>query len=423
MAYRVTTLKMTSGERLPILRDGNGLPMFKPTVYALTELRARNLASNTLNQALRSIMVLHLFLSERGIALEYRMAEGKLLSLAELEALTRLSRLPLEQAVHLSDTVSLTARPKVVSLEAVRMRSQQHSPPEISSDVAGTRMRAIRDYVVWLARVHLSQHGLEQATERGLRDASESLVKAINARIPQKSRGNLTGAPEGLSEEVVAELLRLIDPHLDDNPWRFEHARYRNELIILWLLFLGPRRGEVLGVRVGDINFQKGTVTIHRRADDPEDPRADQPQTKTNPREIPVMPQLLLLTQAYVLNHRRKLPEARKHEFLFVASRTGMPMSISAANKLFSVLRARCPSLPDSVRAHVLRYTWNERFSQEMDKQKMAPEEEKRIRCYLMGWSNTSKMAAIYLRRHIRRRAKEVSLEMQNKLFFERNTK
>jgi len=423
MSYRVATLKMASGERLPVLLDNAGQPLFKPTIYSLTELRARNLASNTINQALRSIMVLHLFLDGVGIELDVRMREGKLLSLAEIEALTRLCRLHINQAIQEHEPASPVSSPKVVSMEAVRMRSQQQAVPEINSDVAGTRMRYIRDYLAWLARVQLSLHGLEQATERRLRGEVESLVKAINARIPGKSRGNLTDAPEGLPEEAVAELLRVIDPHSDDNPWSHEHTRYRNELIILWMIFLGPRRGEVLGVRVGDINFQKGTVTIHRSADDPEDPRTNSPETKTKSREIPVKQQLLQKTHAYILTHRRIFPEARKHEFLFVASRTGMPMSISAANKLFAVLRARCPSLPDSVRAHVLRHTWNDLFSRKMDEQKVLPETEKKIRAYLMGWSDTSNTAATYTRRHIRNKAMEVSLEIQNKLVREKETK
>ena len=37
--YRVKIILLTSGERLPILLDRNGMPMFTPTVFALTEVK------------------------------------------------------------------------------------------------------------------------------------------------------------------------------------------------------------------------------------------------------------------------------------------------------------------------------------------------------------------------------------------------
>lgn len=45
--YRVKTIVTSSGERLPILLGYDGLPIFEPTVFSLTEIRSRNRASNT----------------------------------------------------------------------------------------------------------------------------------------------------------------------------------------------------------------------------------------------------------------------------------------------------------------------------------------------------------------------------------------
>ena len=45
--YRIETVLMTSGERLPMLIRPDGQPHFEATVFSLQELRARNLASNT----------------------------------------------------------------------------------------------------------------------------------------------------------------------------------------------------------------------------------------------------------------------------------------------------------------------------------------------------------------------------------------
>ncbi|WP_461583351.1 hypothetical protein [Tepidiphilus sp. HLB4] len=91
-------------------------------------------------------------------------------------------------------------------------------------------------------------------------------------------------------------------------------------------------------------------------------------------------------------------------------------MTLSAVGKLFKELRERCPSLPKELSAHVLRHTWNDVFSREMERKGVAPENERQIRSYLMGWSPTSDTAAVYTRRYVRNKAKEISLGLQEKL-------
>ena len=84
--YTVRTVVLDSGERLPMLcaRTG-GLPLFEPTLYALTELRAKNRSTSTIQQALRSVMVLCLVLDRLGVDLDVRLSEGRLLELGEVE--------------------------------------------------------------------------------------------------------------------------------------------------------------------------------------------------------------------------------------------------------------------------------------------------------------------------------------------------
>ncbi len=414
--YRVKTILLTSGERLPILLDRNGMPMFAPTVFALTEVRGRNLAANTISIVLRSVMALHLFLDSRGIDLDERLACGELLSLSEVEDLSRLCRRPLVELAALSGSSEETAL-NVVSLERVRMmRGQKVLTPEIDPDVAASRLRYIRMYLEWVTKERLSRQGLAAPVASRLSITARSVADAIDARIPHKSGRNALDQREGVSEDVVADLLRVVDPLSPDNPWQDQHTRFRNALLIHWLLYLGLRIGEVLGVRVSDIVSYRKEVTIHRRADDSDDPRRYQPQTKTRARVLPVSDTLLAETQAYILNHRSTLMGAKKHAFLFVASRTGKPMTLAALGKLFKELRERCPSLPEGLSGHILRHTWNDAFSKKMDEAGVTPENERQARSYLMGWSPTSDTAAIYTRRYVRNKAKEVSLALQNQL-------
>lgn len=389
--------------------------MFAPTVFALTEVRGRNLAANTIGAVLRSVMAFHLFLDARGIDFDGRLACGELLSLGEVEDLARLCRRSLSELAALSKSSQNTAS-NVGSLEKVRMKAQMASVVDVDPDVAATRLRYIRMYLHWLATERLSRHGLSTSVASRLGDTAKFVAEAIDSRIPHGAGRNALGQREGVSDETVAELLRVVDPHSPDNPWRDQHTRYRNALLIHWLLFLGLRIGEALGVRVSDIVVYRKEVTIHRRADDPDDPRRYQPQTKTRARVLPVSGTLLAETQTYILNHRSALPWAKKHSFLFAASRTGQPMTLAAVGKLFKELRERCPSLPEGLSGHVLRHTWNDAFSKKMDEAGVTPENERQARSYLMGWSPTSDTAAVYTRRYVRNKAKEVSLGLQDQL-------
>ncbi|MGU2193242.1 integrase [Pseudomonas aeruginosa] len=413
--YRVKNITLASGERLPVLLDLDGVPMFAPMVFVLAEVRGKNRAANTIAIVLRSVMVFLLFLHLRRIDFESRLIAGEFLSLAEVEDLARFCRLPLTQLVALSEERE-GSPPKVLTIEKVRMGPQKALLAEVAPEVAANRLRYIRMYLQWLAEEALGRHVLAPLSAARLGDLSRRVAEAIDSRIPHRSGGNTLSQREGLSEESVAELLRIIDPKSPDNPWRDQHTRYRNALLIQWLLNLGLRVGEALGVRASDIVAYRKEVTIHRRADDPDDPRRYQPQTKTRARILPLGEALLSETQAYILSYRSTLPYSKKHPYLFVASRTGQPMSQSAIGRLFKDLCEKSPSLLQGLSAHLLRHTWNDAFSKKMDEKGVTPEHERQARSYLMGWSPTSDTAATYTRRYVRNKAKEISLELQGQL-------
>lgn len=401
-----------------MLIGSDGSPVWGPMVFALTELRARNRAASTIENTLRALMILLAFLEQRGIDLDQRISCGRIFGLDEIEDLVRICRLPVEDVGDMgSDGQISEMRRSAVSLERYRSRRIVQDHKEIVPAYSATRLRCIRDYLKWSAVNRMSRLDGNSEMRLAIDAATRFLVEGIDARLPPaESRGVLSGR-EGLEPEVVSELLRVIQADSSDNPWCDEHSRHRNELIVLWLYYLGLRRGELLGIRVSDIDFRKGTVVIARRADDKNDPRRRQPNAKTRAREIPLGSDLLERTSNYVMTSRAKLPGAKKHGFLFVTSDTGRPISIPAFSKIFVVLRAKCKNLPRNLFAHLLRHTWNDRFSEEMDRRGVAEETEKKTRSYLMGWSETSGSAANYTRRHVRKKAEQASLSMQEQIF------
>ena len=414
--YAVQTIRLVSGERLPVLLDqAVGEPLFEPTVYAISELRSANQASNSIEAALRAVMVLHVFLELRHIDLTQRLREGEVLGLGEIDELVRLCRRPMKQLHALLDVQEdHAANPtQVTSLEKHRMKQDA---TENGKDVtsAGSRVRYIRDYLRWRVNNHLSQHGMDQASRLVLTSAGTRATEAFNARIPSPGARNTVGGREGLSQDAIDRLLKIIDPESPANPWHRKFCKIRNQLAIHWLYELGIRRGELMGLEITAINFGNNTVAIVRNADSARDPRHRQPLTKTLDRILPISERLARMTSDYILHVRKEKKAGLSHGFLFVSSGTGAPLTLIGLNKIFEVLRKKCPELPDELTPHVLRHTNNDEFSRKMDEKKIPEQQEEKLRSYLMGWKPTSKTAGTYTKRHVRKQASAVSLEIQS---------
>jgi integrase len=416
--FAVRMVVLPSGERLPMLLcQATGLPLFAPTVWSLTELRARNRSTATIQQALRGVMVLCLVLDRLGVDLDARLREGRLLEVGEVDDIARHCGAWTEDLVVGPEEMydpSPLRRKRVARLERARTApSQRVTAASVDPNTAAIRMRYIRDYLKWRTTVSLLEMGPTHELYRGLRNLADIVTGLLNVRMPISSGRHSLAQREGLAPEDVETLIRVTDPSSPENPWADAHSRERNALILRWLLSLGLRRGELLGVRISDINFQANEVLIARRPDSPDDPRKYQPNTKTRARLLPIDENLAVLTRQYIVGARRKIPGARRHEFLIVACGTGAPLTLEAVNKIFDALRRRCPSLPDELSPHVCRHTWNDRFSAMMERQEISAEMEKKMRSRLMGWSETSQTAATYTRRHTQEKARKASLDLQ----------
>lgn len=414
--YAVKTLVLSSGERLPVLIAlATGVPLFEPSIYVLSEIRATNKASNTIDQVLRSIMVLQLFLDSSSIDIDQRVRQGGVFRLSELDELVWHCRRPVADQLKRNSILPHRQSVRRASTESVRLLQRQAAPTEVAGHTAANRIRVIRDYLDWLVRYHMARHRSGAAEGERLWNEWTSCKAALDARLPRHKGRNAIGQREGLQPRVVERLLNFTSSISPENPWKGGGTCIRNALLIRWLYELGLRRGEVLNVKISDINFQSEGLTVVRRADDPEDPRKDQPLVKTRDRKIPLSPGLCKLTHEYIMSTRRATGGARRHPFLFIAMGTGAPLSLSAVNAIFVELRNAFNGEFDAVTPHVLRHTWNDRFSEVMDNAKVPEAEEERMRSFLMGWAPTSKTSVNYTRRHVRLKAQQVSLAMQAK--------
>ena len=413
----LSTLVLQSGERLPYLKDlSTGQPLYEPLIFSLTELRGRNLASNTILQALRSVMLLLRVLNNLGVNLVERVNNGRLLEYGELEAVTRACSQRISDCTEVTPQTGSAVHPR-----SPAKRSNALLGNEVEATTKSIRIHYIKRYLNWLATSRLYKLETNTAQYNRLLAERDSTEKILSTRTPVVGRRNSEGHRQGLAPTEIKRLQEVISPDHPENPWS-SHLRLRNYLIVRWYLCLGIRRSELLGVKVSDIEFRDCQVLIARRPDDAEDPRINEPYVKTADKLLPVDRELINETRNYVLHDRQILTGARVHPFLFVAYPSGTPLSISAVNLIFQNLKLKVKGIPDSISPHTLRHTWNDQFSLLADSLGLSDTEEARIRARLMGWSPTSEAAAHYTRRHVKKRAREASLDLQQKLMSAKGT-
>lgn len=405
----VRNITLPDGELLPALIDHLHGPVLDTLRYSIAALRNAGRAEKTIDGHLRAIAVARRWARTNGFSLEERMAAGAGLNERELESLSctlRTEHARSREEPSARSNVLPFARSGGVPLRRLPHRSGQVLAPQTGAN----RVRFVAAYLEWLARHSPAEHARER-----LRDT----VASLNARAKTSLRP-ATDPKRGLSTEQRERLLAVIVPSSPENPFRTEAVRYRNLSLIACLDQTGMRRGELAGLKIRDIDFRQLTISIHRRPPDPKDSRRQRPHTKSNARKVPMKLELSDILFHYVTVWRRAESGSRRHDYLFVAhggTNQGAPLSPRSIGKIFDSLQ---PVLGFALHPHLLRHTWNDRFSDEIDRgarlgKKTATAQEERLRNYLMGWSPDSKMAERYSRRHIERAAHELMIRMNGR--------
>lgn len=402
-AYGISRFVMDSGERYCLVVDrSTGLPLYYPNLYLTTQLRNRSVASATIEAEATHLVVLLRFLDRRGIDLETRILKRQFLKDFELDALRdftqrKLSKLPTEASPN-----------SIFTLEEL-----EESTETVSNGTQYARLTAIANYLGWFAK-----HRLEKAGQ-DIVDQIDAMSRQIKERRPEKKGRNDNRLDKSLSDEQLNALFEVIRPGSELNPFS-EFVQRRNRLIILLLFHLGIRGGELLNIRIRDIDFRKNQLQIVRRADEKDDTRTDEPNAKTLSRPLPLGDVLVKELHDYITQERRKVRHANRNDFLLVTHKEGptqgQPMSKASYHKVIAVVRSVAPQLY-AMSGHMLRHTWNRRFSEMMDNMDVAPGEAKQeqLRSFLMGWKEGSGTAAIYNQRFAEKKGHEASLELQKR--------
>lgn len=410
-SFLIRTVLCADGERLPTLIDSeSGLPVFDATRWVLTSLRSQNLASATIEQALRSLIPFYVILRSHGIDLPKRMDAGRLLDPSELEALADAAKrsiiaIPKDQ-LNRQATEDTPKIKQPTNVERLRAPVKRPSPEKfVSASTSAIRLGYIRSFIKWRVNLAILSSNAQRRLE---------LIEIL--KITDEELKNKTPSPKGrISKDHINRLKRRTKFELPEanKSSAASHSKKafiesRDNLILRLLYTLGIRRSELLGLKIKDFNGYMQEVSILRRPDDIDDPRLSEPNTKTRERLLPINSE----TYKNFKDHLplRQLVVKGKHEFL-IASCNGRPLSKTALNKIFRNLNSEGKITP-----HMLRHAYCESLAEELYKNGHSENEILTYLRRLCGWSDNSNTPKRYLTRFINEQADLASIRLQEKL-------
>jgi integrase len=399
----IKTFVMESGERYCLLVDDlSGLPLFYPSLFITTQSRNRSLSYSAMESTLSGISVLLKYIEEREENIEDRFQKSDLFKEHELDALRDFCQIKFR-----------VQTPKQGSNRIFTLSELRNIDDKVSSQTEYVRLTVIAQYTKWLAELLIGSNK-DKLTILQI----GKMEKGLKARRPVKKNRNTDRDEKGLDKKQIALVFELFRPDSELNPFTDESVRVRNRLIFLMLYHLGLRGGELLNIRIRDIDFGKNQLIVVRRADEKDDPRTNQPLVKTLDRRLPMKDTLVKDIHHYIISDRKRIPNSTKNDFLFVTHKSGptqgQPLSKSGYKKIIEVVRTASPSL-FNLTGHQLRHSWNEAFSNQMDAMNEPPsqEQQEKMRSYLMGWKEGSGTAIHYNKRFVRKKANEAAIKLQ----------
>jgi integrase len=383
---RTKTIRLQEGDLFVTVVNRYGLQTDNATSYCMEKLRPTSMALATMQAHMEAACQFQNWCGDRGIDFIERIQTGEFFPQHELNALR----------------------------EALRLKLRKPSSPKARKTVkAGhwrNRCASVRDYVTWFAEDIIQRMSVtdERLPEMRARLASfrENIVHGIRVKsAPMR---------EGLTDEEEEILLGAIRPGDPSNPFE-PRNQVRNHA--LWLTYLrgGLRLGEGLGLKTIDchLNGRQKRLIVHRRPDDPDDPRRRPALAKTLPHPVDIDDHLGNVLHDFIVHHRPSYRGAKRSPYVFFSERGG-PLTASAIAAMYRQLRTKVPGLPKKFSTNDARRAWNNRFAVGAEQAGLSDEQSVVIANHAQGRVPTSVQGGNYRGRYNRKKANEIMNRMQD---------
>ncbi|WP_231573043.1 tyrosine-type recombinase/integrase, partial [Yersinia similis] len=324
-----------TGEQIPIMLDASGMPVVLPNEFILAR---RSLSTNTLVRNLRELSVLYRWLDKSNCDLSAKLLAQNSFNEAELKG-------------------SL--------VEALRIDQVNGKISTVAPNTFNQRLTTIRQFLSWCMDVLISQLPLSSLNYERLRERKSFLLKTLDDSF-MSATPIRTSLRKGLNEAEVDFLLEILRPDGEQGFGRDSAVKFRNYISVGLMLFCGLRPGELLSLRVEDVEIGAiSAIKIERRSPDPLDLRRPRPQIKRNGRVIPIENrQFAFSLNEYIVTWREMLESKSQNESDYlILSDEGVPLSQSSITQFFQLLRSQYADyLPDNLTAKSLRHTFSSRL-------------------------------------------------------------
>ncbi|WP_420600321.1 hypothetical protein [Neptuniibacter sp.] len=234
---------------------------------------------------------------------------------------------------------------------------------------------------------------------------------------------------QGLTPELKIKFLEIIIPFKENelNPFKSEHVRWRNYVLLLTMILGGNRRSESVLMQLQDI-------TLHGRdkyfeivkSNNPlpkNSPHAQAPGIKTKGRKIGLSDDMASIFEFYIRRMRTKFKGSAKSTDLFLSTRNGLPLAVHTPNAVIDTINEAYPEFKGHLTPHRLRNTFHDMLSDALDEKldeemgnesPMMKESQKQvIQEHAGGWNRGSSMTAHYPAGAIERRVIGITRKAQ----------
>lgn len=339
---RIEIVNHSSGDQLPILLDKDGLPVPMPSEFVMGR---RALGVNTLTRNLRELSVLYEWLSREGFDPWDRISTGKAFTEAELRG------------------------GLVESLRRDQSKRRKVKKFSVSPNSFNQRLTTVRQFLGLLFDIYIGSMPHDDMRYERIRDQKMRTIAWLDSSFinaPPESASK----QKGLTQKQAKFLVRCLDPEKDEIFGRDPAVRFRNFVSVMIMLNYGLRPGELLSLRVEDIEFGAiSAIRVTRRPPNPKDKRNPRPQIKRNGRVLPIDNALLAKRlDEYIMKWRDRLEANSIEETDYlILSDEGQPLSQPSMVQLFQQLRKRFPDeLPQNLSAKSLRHTFSSNMEREL---------------------------------------------------------
>ncbi|WP_258391671.1 site-specific integrase [Stenotrophomonas maltophilia] len=412
------------GERVPMLHDEQGMPLFYPTLFATSQLRNAGAAVNTIRNKLADLLVLLRWEQANGRDLITEFRSGRFLTVADIVSLRDFAKLDMRELRSAGDVEK--ERSVVVDFLEARVSSSR-ALATIGGQQHFNRISTFADYLEFTASV-VTQHQNSSRTAQEIARMARTIRKHRPRGLAKQRAddSDLRSPPS----ELVERFMVIGAEGNPRNPFRHPEVQLRNAIIFGLLRHTGMRRGELLSLRLDQFDLgHEPHVWVRRNQDDKHDSRRYQPVAKTKERPLPLPEMLANQIDRYMLKVRPKIGPARRHPYLLVSHRKGStwgkPLSASAlSSQIFSRMRA-VDSAFEAIHPHAFRHHFNYELSVSIDKHNaksrsgedaeaspISEAKELDVRAFLNGHRSKAS-GATYNRRHIREASDKAARRVQ----------